>query len=276
MNFNFSLFSRTLLTGLSTVFALCLLASSAHALDKNQAETALEQIFQATISSYYSVNGFYNFSANQADQQQLAVINNSAEDIARLLEELEPVLSEGGTADTFSSVMDSWETYENVLSENISVVVDTGYPDLRLAGDMATTNISFNQALEGLYTNVINVSGATPTDATTKSRKAAKVLALMMTKYSARSTSTVSQVYTGGDTEITIDSLANEFEALMDSLAETVKDDEAAHSLLDSAITKWDFIRNSYINYNENRVNFIVNLYSKKIIADIKTATTKF
>jgi len=50
------------------------------------------------------------------------------------------------------------------------------------------------------------------------------------------------------------------------------KGNEQALDLLDSALTKWDFIKSSYINYNENRVNFIVNLYSKKIISDIDLA----
>jgi hypothetical protein len=45
-----------------------------------------------------------------------------------------------------------------------------------------------------------------------------------------------------------------------------------ALKLLDSAKTKWEFIRSSYINYNENRVNFVINLYSKKIIKNIEDA----
>jgi len=92
-----------------------------------------------------------------------------------------------------------------------------------------------------------------------------------MTKYSARTTSTVSQVYSGGDAEITIDALATQFDALMGKLTTLTKDNTKAVDLLDSAKTKWEFIKKSYINYNENRVNFIVNLYSKKIISDIES-----
>jgi len=42
--------------------------------------------------------------------------------------------------------------------------------------------------------------------------------------------------------------------------------------MLDNAKTAWDFIKLSYINYNENRVNFIVNLYSKQIISNLTEA----
>ena len=95
------------------------------------------------------------------------------------------------------------------------------------------------------------------------------MLALMMTKYSARSTSTVSQAYSSGDTDITIDALAIQFEQKLENLTELTKNNEEAVQLMDSARTQWDFIKSSYINYNENRVNFIVNLYSKKIISNI-------
>ena len=57
-----------------------------------------------------------------------------------------------------------------------------------------------------------------PNQATEISRKAGLNLALMMTKYSARTTSTVNQVYSGGDMEITIDSLATDFEANLNQL----------------------------------------------------------
>ncbi len=252
---------------------IALLSWQTQALTKEESEQALNNIYRATINSYYSVNGFYNFSANQADQTQLAQINDSVAVIEEMIESLGIALAEGATADTYASLEESWESYRKVLDANINEVIDTGYPDLRLAGDMATTNINLNNALEGLQRNVISTSGHKPATAKRISRSAATTIALMMTKYSARSTSTVSQVYTGGDTEITIDSLAETFENEMQQLGELAQDKPEALDALDSAMTKWDFIKSSYINYNENRVNFIVNLYSKKIITDIEAAT---
>jgi len=276
MTFNISLINRTLSFTLGTMLVCSLTASPTMALEKDQAKEVLDRIYQTTIHSYYSVNSFYNFSANQADQKQLSSINESVDTINQNIEILETSLADGATTETFSSVQDSWDRYSNVLSENIDVVVDTGYPDLRLAGDMATTNIALTDALDGLYNNVISVTNTQPEKIVTLSRDASRNIALMMTKYSARSTSTVSQVYTGGDTEITIDSLAREFEKQLDELISLTADNANASELLDAAKTKWDFIRSSYINYNENRVNFIVNLYSKKIIDDIQGMASNY
>ncbi len=260
---------------LALAFLFSAMSWQSQALTKDEANQALDNIYRATVNSYYSVNGFYNFSANQADQSQLAQINEAVAVIEEMIAQLEITLAEGASAETFESVQESWNSYQKVLNANINEVVETGYPDLRLAGDMATTNINLNNALEGLYQNVISVSGIKPADLIQTSRETATTIALMMTKYSARSTSTVSQVYTGGDTEITIDSLAKKFESNLASLINTAQGKPDALDLLDSAMTKWDFIKNSYINYNENRVNFIVNLYSRKIIDDIEAATAQ-
>ena len=266
------LINREYLFTATIAFILSMAAVSANALDKEQARTALDQIYQIQISSYYSVNGFYNFSANQGDQQHLANINTATAKINGLLTELSSAFGKAPEAETLKPVDAAWKAYRKVLEQNVAEIRKTGYPDLRLAGDMPDRNIAFNKEVNKLYETIANENGNKPSEVTELSRQAATTLALMMTKYSARSTSTVSQVYTGGDTDVTIDALAKEYEETISKLADLIKANKDAAVKLDSANTKWDFIRYSYINYNENRVNYIVNLYSTKIISDIETA----
>lgn len=240
-----------------------------HAEESSREQSILKHIHQVIINSYYSVNGFYNFSANQADKEQKSILNESIASIDELMAELSNQLTDQANSDTFKSANNSWKSYKKVLKLNVSEVDSTGYPDLRLAGDMAESNIVFNDVMRSLYLAISEVEQAS--ELTETSRNSARILALMMTKYSARTTSTVSQVYSGGDAEITIDALATQFEALLGKLQDLSDGNAAAEAALDSAKTKWDFIKSSYINYNENRVNYIVNLYTKKIISDIES-----
>lgn len=234
--------------------------------------SSLKNIYQVQINSYYSINGFYNFSANQGDQKHLTVIVDASDKIDELIAIVQKNAKKSADIEAFDNVSDAWEKYQQVLKLNIKEVKKTGYPDLRLAADMATANISLNRTLETLYNSLPTIASQKPNQTTEISRKAGLDLALMMTKYSARTTSTVSQVYAGGDIEITIDTLATNFEISLKQLIKLSEGNEPALDLLDSARTKWDFIKSSYMNYNENRVNFIVNLYSKKIISDIDLA----
>ena len=41
---------------------------------------------------------------------------------------------------------------------------------------------------------------------------------------------------------------------------------------LDDVAAKWQFIRGSYINYNDNNVSFIIDRYSKGIIQGLDDA----
>lgn len=238
----------------------CASATSANAASSEE----LDLLHNMMVNSYYSVNGFYNFSANQADKEQKQLIDGALEEVETIFESLE---SESADFAVYEDIEGLWDDYKGVLKQNIREVVKLGYPDLRLAGDMAETNIGFNDAVAAIYKEMKGESGVSEVVLT--AREAERTIALMMTKYSARTTSTVSQVYTGGDSEITIDSLAVQFEGQLDKLSELLFKDKEAFAYIESARTKWDFIKNSYVNYNENRVNFIVNLYSKKIIDDI-------
>lgn len=255
------------------LFAFTILSLSLGISSYSQAETnSLEDVFNAQINTYYSINGFYNFSANQGAQKDLADINESMDQLKSLFASLNTASKGAPSEEKYSKVEANWNSYLKLLKQNIKEVKRSGYPDLRLAGDMAGANIVLNNALADYYKTLLAAETSKPNKFTDLSREAAVNIGLMMTKYSARSTSTVSQVYADGTTEITIDELANQFDKQLINLMDLAKEKPTTFKLLDSAHTKWEFIKSSYVNYNENRVNFIVNLYSKKIISDITEA----
>ncbi len=49
-------------------------------------------------------------------------------------------------------------------------------------------------------------------------------------------------------------------------MVNTAFSDPATNKLLQKAVIKWNFVRSSYLNYNEDNVNFVVNRYSRQII----------
>lgn len=220
---------------------------------------AADQAHRGIIESYYSINSFYNYSANMADKKHKQLIDQSLAELDQLM----LALAQENTA----ASQEAWQRYRALLVDNIEEVSATGYPDLRLAGDMAEANVALNKSLEQLYTELVKQSELD--QGTASAHKASKTLALMMTKYSSRSTSTVSQLYLSDNAELTLDGLAADFEKQLKTLEHALGKNDEARTHLNAAQTKWDFIKDSYINYNENRVNFIVNLYSMKIIEDL-------
>lgn len=267
---------KTHLKSIMRASALTLLAinsiGAANAIEKTEAIEAMNKVYDATINSYYSINGFYNFSANQADQEQQQQVQYSIGTVEDLMLDISNLIASTELASQVDVARDAWLAYEDSLNENVEVVKDTGYTDLRLVGDLANFNIAFNDSLSLLYRSLAEAASIEETNEELQIHKIGKMLALMMTKYSARSTSTVSQVYAREDEDVTLDSLAKDFNKALNALVAKETSEDAAN-FLDSAKTKWEFIEPSYINYNENRVNFIVNLYSRKIIEDLEAVS---
>ena len=122
---------------------LALISGSALA-EENQ---TLDEAYQILVNSYYSINGFYNFSANQADKQQNEVIQESIDNIDSLIESLGDSFVDTPQDEAVTDAKEKWQAYRKKLSQNVKEVEKTGYPDLRLAGDMANSNIAFNNAI---------------------------------------------------------------------------------------------------------------------------------
>lgn len=74
---------------------------------------------------------------------------------------------------------------------------------------------------------------------------------------------------------VEIDKLANKFQAQLDQLNRHYARNAAVSALLREVVTKWTFIRSSFINYNENNVPFIVGRYNEQITEKLLLAYEK-
>jgi len=85
-----------------------------------------------------------------------------------------------------------------------------------------------------------------------------------------RTNSSVAQTFQGSSTETPLDEQARELDEL---LASVIQGDGTAElkAALNDISSKWQFIRGSYINYNENNVGFVIDRYSKGILKGLAT-----
>ena len=90
-------------------------------------------------------------------------------------------------------------------------------------------------------------------------------MAQMMARYAACTHSSVSQTFQGAANEVSLDQQALMFDELL-AQARSGSATGELKTALDDVAAKWQFIRGSYINYNDNNVSFIIDRYSKGII----------
>jgi len=251
-------------TFFSLIALLAFIPANSSALEQDDAAALLKGLQQAQIQSYFTINEFYNFSANDGDKALLMDVNDAINNVNSILNTLESFKDLEEVKGEIEAANQSWQKHKTTLNTITNDIIDQGYADLRLMSDLAIQNQEFANILATTYEKVKNDSGYTLNNVAAKSRESALLMAVMMTKYSARTTSNVSQVFQGGDDEKTIDVLATDLDKLLKDLLAAANTEQKES--IDAVLTKWDFIRNSYINYNEKNVNYVVNLYSKRII----------
>lgn len=92
------------------------------------------------------------------------------------------------------------------------------------------------------------------------------LMQVMTTAYLHKSADYFGGAIVQSDTpQVDIDKLAAKFQSQLDLLNRYYAQNKGVATALREVTTKWTFIRNSFINYNENNVPFIVGRYNEQI-----------
>lgn len=239
---------------------------------KAEDNEALSALHQFRVQNFIALNAYYNYSAN-SDKSILPEISDAEKQANELMGQVKSSAASIVGEDQLKALQGSFDQFRKLMKTNIKDVKTSGYPDLRLVSDMAASAQKLNQLSEEMYNNIKIAEGIKSNPNVETARKATALMALMMTKYAARSTSNVSQVFQGADNEKPLDEQAIEMDQLIDQLRKVASPQPTLNPILSDVYSKWLFIRKSYINYNENNVAFLINRYSQGIIRRLTEAT---
>ncbi|MDV2079333.1 hypothetical protein [Marinobacter xestospongiae] len=224
----------------------------------------LDNLHHFRVSNFIALDAYYRFSVdgdtvalneivasiNQANGAMNTVANSTAD----MLDSAE-----------IASLQESFDKFKDLMRLNINDVRKNGYPDLRLVSEMANQAAALSTRSTELYSVALENAQVSANERIEAARSAAVTMAQMMAKYSVRSNMAVSQTFQGSSEEEPLDVKAQKFEQLLTRLSAGPAPD-SLRTMLDELNSKWLFIRNSYINYNENNVSFVIDRYSKGIL----------
>ena len=259
----------------ATVLTL-FMSTLAQAMAPEQASGLLANLHQLRVESYLAINAYYNFANSNGDKSIAAEANSTINRIDGLLKQVAAVPEATEVQADLTRLNEQWKRYRGLLDTNLKDIVKLGYPDLRLTVEMGQANIDFVAALSQTGDNVKKVSNYQPAAMVELTREATIKIEQMMTAYAARTASNVSQVAQGADTDIPIDQMAKEFSDQLEKMRTASAQESETLKLVDGIITKWNFIKGSYINYHENNVSYVSNLYSKRIIESLQQLESSF
>jgi hypothetical protein len=255
---------RSLVTAL-----ILLLVTSLGATAQETDNDFLSNLHQFRVSNYKSLDAYYRFSAvgdTETLNEIVANINAANEAMNVIADSEKGILS----AEQTERLNQEFDKFKTLMRTNINDVRKTGYPDLRMVSDMANHALTMNQTATELYEVAKESTGTVVNERIEAARSAAVTIAQMMAKYSARTNSQVAQTFQGSSSEVPLDEQAKAFDQMLANLRKGEASGELK-AALENLTSKWQFIRGSYINYNDNNVAFVIDRYSKGILQGLET-----
>ncbi|MCC2637474.1 MAG: hypothetical protein K0Q68_1193 [Moraxellaceae bacterium] len=238
-------------------------SSAAPAPASNPAYETVKILQQLETTSYQTATSFFLYSVLNRDPQQLKITQgHMATGDALVLKVGNPAINTKWNA--LKQAISSAKFTSEGMAENRSLVT----LDIALTG--LTQAVRTTRMEQRLAANI-------STDKMADMLYDQHVLMQTMTSAYLRNAAD----YFGGSIvqselpPVEIDKLASKFQTQLDQLNRHYAKNPAISVLLREVVTKWTFIRGSFINYNENNVPFIVGRYNDQITERLLLAYEK-
>ncbi|WP_100640264.1 hypothetical protein [Marinobacter salexigens] len=257
-------------TRASLVASLFLFLLTSISVKAQESDDFLAQLHNFRVNNYVALDAYYRFigSGSTDTLNEIVAGINSANDSMNFV----TASTTGGLSKAqVASLNGEFGKFKSLMRDNINDVRNTGYPDLRLVSDMADQAVEMNNMATDLYQMAQENSQAVTSRRVEAARMGAVKIAQMMARYSVRTNSSVAQTFQGAATGTPLDEQAREFDTLLGEMSKGETEGEL-EALLSDVHAKWQFIRGSYINYNENNVGFVIDRYSKRILESLTAA----
>lgn len=259
-------------SGLRTMAVLLALLLTSLTAQANQGSGFLRDLHEFRINNFMALSAYYRYSATKdtsADGEIQQAMGRAEANIGRVKANAAGILS----TEQMAALEEQYNTFRGLMRQNVSDVTEIGYPDLRLVAEMADQAQALSRVSDELY-GVARESTQTPTQPQAESARSAQVLmAEMLSRYAARSYSPVTQTFQGARGAKPLDEQAREFDVLLQQVRAGAGRQELSGPLND-IVSKWEFIRSSYINYNQNNVVFVIERYSRAILDELDNAVS--
>lgn len=254
----------------SLVAGLFLFLLASMSVQAQETDAPLSQLHAFRVSNYTSLDAYYRYtgSGDTDTLNEIVAGVNAANDAMNLLEES---TSDALTSEQLEELNREFDRFKSLMRDNINEMRNTGYPDLRLSSDLANQALAMNEMATELYQVAQENSETTINPRVEAARMGAVKIAQMRARYAVRTNSSAGQTFQGSATEVALDEQARELDQLLNTLNNGESEDDL-RILLEDISSKWQFIRASYINYNENNVGFVIDRYSQRILEGLTAA----
>lgn len=256
----------------SVLAALVLLLASSFPAHADEGADFLRELHEFRLNNFMALSNYYRYSAT-GDTSAQGTIRELMGEATRNLQAVSESSANVLSADQVASLRTEFNTFSQLMAQNVSDVTEIGYPDLRLVGEMANQAVKLSNVAQEVYTEARDSSQTAIKPQVETARSASVLMAQMLSRYAARSYSQVTQTFQGASGLAPLDEQAQELDVLISEFVAAAGQGELQQTAVEIQ-TKWGFIKDSYINYNKQNVVFVIERYSRAILEELNLAVT--
>jgi len=163
---------------------------------ESMAQGLLDTIHRFRLRNFMALNHYYNYTTDP-DEALASQINDEMDASQDLISRIQELAGESLTGTELDDLSQAYQNFSDQMDTNIEDMRSSGYPDLRLLSDMANQAQNLSVLSGKLYNRVAEQDQTPTAEKVELAREASVTMALMVTRYSARSSSSVAQVFQG-------------------------------------------------------------------------------
>lgn len=233
----------------------CLMAfAPAHAaMDRNDLD-------QFNISIWKVRTAFHTYSVMMGDPRYLETLEDTIYEGADLVDSLAESAETDEEVALMAELESMWREYEDLASSNS--IAELGYTDRYTVLDLDALGVSMHELVAPLRAELAGEGEDLLELASQIQRIASEYMAIAASPDGGGTIGT-------GEVRLEFNEAVPQFDQLLEQAQARYQDKQLVSRTLDQVASKWSFMRESLIKFNENSVPFVVNRYTTSIVDNL-------
>lgn len=237
----------------------------------------LRNLHQAQVSLQTTASAFHRYQGSEGDEHQLQELDGALGKLREQLQSAVQDLAELGLTAEQEKVQGHWRDTARDLNSAMTAITGSGFAEGQVINGYLLNTLRTSVALKNAYKAVEKRTGVPVSPVLQALRDQTALFQEMAALYMEQNTTQYLYTYRSeADNQDTLDKMAQRFSFGLDDTEKLLAGNPDAIRALNTIRNKWRFLENSFINYNERAVPYLVLKFGGEITADLQALAGEF
>lgn len=252
-----------------------LLSPLSHAASEPAA--VLHNLHQTQIDLQATASAFHRYQGSEGDSKQLQALNDALGKLKSHLQISFQDLADLGLKAELDKVLGHWRNAARDLNTAMTAIAGSGFAEGQVINGYLLNSLLTGTDLQAAYKAVVSSTGVKVPPVLQALRDQTVLFQEMAALYMERNTTQYGYTYrSDANNQDTLDKMAQRFSFGLDDTEKLLAGNPEAIRTLNNIRNKWRFLENSFIDYSEKAVPYLVLKFGGEITSDLQAMAAGF